>query len=335
MKIAKLPQHHSVSWGGLNLIIEWPSGSVREGRDEKGRLWRREQKADYGFVDETSTKGDKEPLDVYVGPNKISEKVYIIEQLKEDGSFDEFKTMLGFDGLEAAQNLYLAHYPKGWEDDRLGDVYETSLDDLKGAVEDHQDGSEESITSKESSMKSNLMKNRTDKDSAGSTGSSDTDKGGTKLTGFNHDGPATCMHCVHRTPHSQDEQGKQVDSCSHPLVMQDPELKDRKLPDGTIKVGYDEWCQFARAPQKDESEESDEVTKTALLHLWDQPGPWDRSTPKVKPVPPAPVTPVADVKAPVTPVADVSARPPAGLGFDMAASKTAGSIYLNSLGLMK
>ena len=85
----------------------------------------------------------------------------------------------------------------------------------------------------------------------------DLAKPGTRLTGFCGDGPATCMDCAHRTPHSKDASGQEVDSCKHPLVMRDPELEDRRLPDGTIRVDADDWCQFRRkAPKEGEGAEA-------------------------------------------------------------------------------
>lgn len=73
---------------------------------------------------------------------------------------------------------------------------------------------------------------------------------GTQASGFSGGGPFTCMNCVWRTPHSTDENGEEVDSCRHPKVMADPELEDRKLPDGTIKVDYDDCCRFVRPPKE-------------------------------------------------------------------------------------
>jgi len=136
---AKLPQEHSLRYKGLPIVIQWPKGSTREGTDKDGKKWRRKMEADYGFVDDTSAKGDKEPLDVYIGPERDSDRVFVIEQLKEDGKFDEFKAMLGFGSLEDARKTYLAHYPKGWEDDRVGEIYEAPFSDLVGAVDEHKD----------------------------------------------------------------------------------------------------------------------------------------------------------------------------------------------------
>ena len=85
----------------------------------------------------------------------------------------------------------------------------------------------------------------------------DKAKPGTELTGFCGGGPATCMNCLHRTPHSKDASGEEVDSCNHSMVKRDPGIEaDRKLPDGTVKVDADDWCEFFRAPEK-KKEESD------------------------------------------------------------------------------
>jgi GNAT superfamily N-acetyltransferase len=69
---------------------------------------------------------------------------------------------------------------------------------------------------------------------------------GTKMSGFAGGGPFSCMDCIHRTPHSKNAAGEMVDSCKHPTVMADPELADRKLPDGTIEVDNDDCCTFVR-----------------------------------------------------------------------------------------
>jgi hypothetical protein len=136
--VAKLPQHHSVEYHGISIVIEWPKGCIREGRNKDGKTWRREMKADYGFIDDTSAAGDAEPLDIYIGKDRDEDRVYVIEQLDEDGEFDEYKLVTGVPSLESAVELYLAHYPKEWGDDRVGDCYETSLDALKAKVEEHQ-----------------------------------------------------------------------------------------------------------------------------------------------------------------------------------------------------
>jgi len=244
LKTAKLPQHHSVSWHGMPVIIEWPKGTLREGKDDSGRPWRRQMQADYGYIDDTSAKGDSEPLDIYISDeDPKSGKVFVVEQLKEDGSFDEYKLVAGVPGLERAQELYLAHYPKGWKDDRLGDVYETDLETLREAVEGHQEDGMEG-----------------EKKQGGDLGPT-----GTKSTGFSGGGPATCMDCVHRTPHSTNAAGEHVDSCSHPKVMADPDIPaDKKNPDGTVTVDHDDWCWFARKGEEEGHEEPEKPKKASV-----------------------------------------------------------------------
>lgn len=241
---AKLPQHHSVSYWGIPIVIEWPKNSVREGKDKDGRIWRREMKADYGFIDDTSAAGDAEPLDIYIGDDRKQQAVYVIEQLDESSNFDEFKLVTGVPDLESAQQLYLSHYPKEWGEDRLGDCYETDLDSLRRKVEEHQEEGNMNKTAGDEKIMQlwNSVKGTED------------DQAGTALTGFYGDGPATCMDCIHRTPHSKDENGEEQDSCNHKLVKLDPELAERRLPDGTIKVDADDWCRFAQKPKKEEGE---------------------------------------------------------------------------------
>jgi len=254
----KLPQHHNVKLHGLDIIVEWPRGSIREGKDKDGKPWRREMRCDYGFVDDTSAKGDKEPLDVYIGPFRDSEKAYIVEQLKEDGeALDEYKAVLGCNSLEEAQALYLAHYPKGWGDKRLGDVHEVELDDLRPAIEKHQEAVREGPGTVDDEEKEE--KGASKEGAMALADGAENVRIGTRLTGFAGHGPATCMNCHFRTPHSKDEDGNEVDSCSHPAVMKDPDIKpEKKLPDGAVKVGYDDWCAFFRPPEKEGEEEGKE-----------------------------------------------------------------------------
>lgn len=144
MKIAgeKLPQNQPTTFRGLDLIIEWPKGSTRVGKDKDGKPWAREMSADYGYVPDTTAAGDREDLDVYVGPDEDSDKVFVVEQLTDEGEFDEFKVLLGFDTEKEAFEIYLKHYPEGWEESNVGDVFEVKFDHLFDAVEKNQDKDE-------------------------------------------------------------------------------------------------------------------------------------------------------------------------------------------------
>jgi hypothetical protein len=96
---------------GITLRIDRPAGFVQKGRDESGKEWERTYKTDYGFIPKTDG-GDGEPIDVYVGPNPDATLSYWIDQRKADGSFDEWKIMLGFDSRADARAMWAAHTPR-------------------------------------------------------------------------------------------------------------------------------------------------------------------------------------------------------------------------------
>jgi hypothetical protein len=98
------------SFRGLDITIENKKGSIRRGVDNDGEEWETKIFHDYGFI--RGTMGvDGEELDVYLGPIKESDKVFIIHQEDpENGKFDEDKILLGFDSLDYARDAFLAHY---------------------------------------------------------------------------------------------------------------------------------------------------------------------------------------------------------------------------------
>lgn len=112
---------------GLHLVIEWEKGSTREGTNREGKSWKREMHADYGYIDDTQAR-DGEGVDVYVGPDVESDKVYIVKQMK-NGKHDEDKCMLGFSSADDAEGCYRRHYPNGG-DDHFGSIQEISFDDF-------------------------------------------------------------------------------------------------------------------------------------------------------------------------------------------------------------
>lgn len=98
-------------WNGLTIAIENPVGTVREGVDEIGRVWRTVFKYDYGEV-VGSEGADGDPVDVYMGLTPDAPEVYIVRQMKRKNwdQYDEDKCYLGFDSMESAKAAYLAHY---------------------------------------------------------------------------------------------------------------------------------------------------------------------------------------------------------------------------------
>jgi ppGpp synthetase/RelA/SpoT-type nucleotidyltranferase len=130
---------HSTEFRGIPIVIEWPKGSERVGVNPEGEKWKRKMYADYGYIPDTTAAGDEEKVDVYIGPDKDAEFVYVVEQNDDKGEFDEYKVMLGYDSLEDAEASYLAHYDEGWEDTNLGEIYEVPFEYLFDTVQKAQE----------------------------------------------------------------------------------------------------------------------------------------------------------------------------------------------------
>ena len=100
---------------GLSLSIENPAGSVRSGKDASGKEWSQEMKADYGRI--LGSKGyDKDHVDIMVKPGYQggADNVYVVNQHKADGSFDEHKVVAGVNSEQEALALYNSSYEAGW-----------------------------------------------------------------------------------------------------------------------------------------------------------------------------------------------------------------------------
>ena len=83
---------------GLDIAIEYPSGTVKHGKNKKtGKAWQREYSTDYGFI-EGHTGADGEEVDCFVSAEPDADAdVYVIHQMTPDGSeFDEDKCMIGY-----------------------------------------------------------------------------------------------------------------------------------------------------------------------------------------------------------------------------------------------
>ena len=112
---------------GLDIAIENPYGSIREGQAADGRKWANRMAAHYGeFV---NTKGaDGDPVDVFIGPYPESKRVWVINQ-SFNGKFDEHKAMLGFTDADSAKAAYLNSYARDWKG--LGSMVAMSLSEFK------------------------------------------------------------------------------------------------------------------------------------------------------------------------------------------------------------
>jgi len=99
------------TFDGHTLKIEVDAGDTRSGTDDKGKKWSREMKAAYGYIPKTLGK-DGETVDIYLAVEpQAGSDVYVVRQLKKDGTHDEDKVMLGFSSKKAATLMYLKHIP--------------------------------------------------------------------------------------------------------------------------------------------------------------------------------------------------------------------------------
>lgn len=115
------------TWQGLDITIETPRGGHRRGRNPDGTPWARKLTVDYGYV--KGTEGaDGDHVDVMVGPDLGSGRVWVVDQVKPNGHFDEHKVLLGFRSMAAALAGYRAQYPRGW---RVGPMTEWSVEEFK------------------------------------------------------------------------------------------------------------------------------------------------------------------------------------------------------------
>lgn len=121
-----------VKLGGLDISIENPAGSERNGGDPNGKPWSVEMKSHYGYIKGTVGK-DKDHVDVFVKPGTEalddSSVVYVVDQKKGNGHFDEHKAMLGFSGEREARSAYMDNYSAGW--DGLRTISTTTLGEFK------------------------------------------------------------------------------------------------------------------------------------------------------------------------------------------------------------
>lgn len=127
-----------INFQGLIIDVENKKGSYRTGKDSNGKEWRTYMHFPYGRIRHTSTNSDEEEMDVYVGDNRKSDKVYQIKQMKSPKfeEFDEFKYMLGFDNVGEAVHAYLNQYDDvGY----FGGVTEIPFKDFKEKIENFID----------------------------------------------------------------------------------------------------------------------------------------------------------------------------------------------------
>ena len=99
---------------GFKISIENAKGSYRYWKDDKGNEGKTLMKNHYGYF--SKTKGyDNDHIDVFIGDFLDFDKVFVVDQKKKDGSFDESKVMLGFKTKESAKKAYLSNFDPKWD----------------------------------------------------------------------------------------------------------------------------------------------------------------------------------------------------------------------------
>ena len=125
------PKGHA-NVGGLDISIENPAGSKR--RPEWPTL-----KQHYGYVKGVPARApDKEHVDVFVKPGtpeNYAGNVYVVDQNRADGKFDEPKIMVGFASQQEATGAYLENYTKGWKT-RVRGVTPMPFEQFKAELQD-------------------------------------------------------------------------------------------------------------------------------------------------------------------------------------------------------
>lgn len=71
---------------------------------------------------------DNKSLDAYIGSNTDSVLLFLVRQLKQDGTLDEYKLILCCDSIEQARDLYFAHMPQSLG--FFGGIEEITLDKI-------------------------------------------------------------------------------------------------------------------------------------------------------------------------------------------------------------
>ena len=121
-----------ITLDGYDITIENPKGSTRSGVDANGQPWSVTMNNDYGYI--RGTEGvDGDHIDVFLSDDPTTGKVYVIDQMKDDGSFDEHKVMYGFKSALAAKRAYLANYSPDWKG--LGAISEVGKEELRKWVD--------------------------------------------------------------------------------------------------------------------------------------------------------------------------------------------------------
>jgi hypothetical protein len=97
---------------GLDITIENPIGTIREGVDDDGKPWKTAMRNHYGYIRGTLSPVDGDHVDCFMGANSTAPMVYVIDTSRPPHFTepDEQKCMLGFSHEDHAREAFALHY---------------------------------------------------------------------------------------------------------------------------------------------------------------------------------------------------------------------------------
>lgn len=130
--------HGRMDFRGLSISVENAKSSSRQWYNpDDGSNGITRMNHPYGYFQGGTLGVDGDAVDVYVGPDKDSDTVFIVHQMKVPDfvDYDEDKVMLGFATEEAAREAYLKHY----DNPRfLGSITAMPFDKFKEKLASHK-----------------------------------------------------------------------------------------------------------------------------------------------------------------------------------------------------
>lgn len=130
-KLAGNYKHGHLKIDGLDIAIETPKGAIRSGTSPAGDKWQVEMPAHYGRIKKT-TGADGEQVDVYIGDDLKSPKVFVVDQKDlGTGKFDEHKAILGARTKMQAKRIYEAGFSDGKAAERIAGITPMNIADFK------------------------------------------------------------------------------------------------------------------------------------------------------------------------------------------------------------
>ena len=93
-------------------VVEIEVGETKSGIDEDGIPWKKNFKVPYGEIPSSKALSDGDGVDIYLASSNQDAPVFVIHQLRKDGSFDEDKVVLGALNQAEAEKIYRDHGPE-------------------------------------------------------------------------------------------------------------------------------------------------------------------------------------------------------------------------------